>query len=100
MDADIKEAYLALLAEQTSAAKAITELAGLINRQSELADGRTARIEAAHLRLVEAQAETQRVLAEFITSGHERTKRLEENLDGLIRAITNEHSNGKKPKPE
>lgn len=34
--------------------------------------------------------------SEFITESKARTKRLEENLDALIRAITAEHSNGKK----
>jgi hypothetical protein len=31
----------------------------------------------------------------FVTSCDARVKRLEENLDGLIRAITREHTNGK-----
>ena len=34
--------------------------------------------------------------AEFVTESKARTKRLEENLDALIRVITAEHSNGKK----
>ena len=34
--------------------------------------------------------------SEFVTESKARTKRLEENLDALIRAITAEHSNGKK----
>jgi hypothetical protein len=31
----------------------------------------------------------------YVVESRERTKRLEENLDALIRAITLEHSNGK-----
>jgi hypothetical protein len=31
----------------------------------------------------------------YIDAAEARTRRLEENLDGLIRAITAEHSNGK-----
>ncbi len=31
----------------------------------------------------------------FVASSDARLKRLEENLDGLIRAITQEHTNGK-----
>jgi hypothetical protein len=30
----------------------------------------------------------------FVTASNARIQRLEENLDGLIRAITREHSNG------
>jgi hypothetical protein len=34
--------------------------------------------------------------SEFVTESKARSKRLEENLDALIRVITAEHSNGKK----
>lgn len=33
--------------------------------------------------------------SEFVAESKERTKRLEENLDALIRTITAEHANGK-----
>jgi hypothetical protein len=52
--------------------------------------------------LVKAQTQTQEALASMATSigksaeaADARMRRLEENLDGLIRAITAEHSNGK-----
>jgi hypothetical protein len=34
-------------------------------------------------------------IGKYVDAAEARTKRLEENLDGLIRAITAEHSNGK-----
>ena len=52
--------------------------------------------------LIEAQTRTDQTLNTLIVSidkyvqaSDARMKRLEENLDGLIRAITREHSNGK-----
>lgn len=56
----------------------------------------------AQLALTNAQARTQETIADmaasvgkYVDAAEARTKRLEENLDGLIRAITAEHSNGK-----
>jgi len=53
-------------------------------------------------RVIEAQEVGQRSMAtltesisKYVDSSDARMKRLEENLDGLIRAITAEHSNGK-----
>ena len=34
-------------------------------------------------------------VGKYVEASDARMKRLEENLDGLIRAITSEHSNGK-----
>jgi hypothetical protein len=34
-------------------------------------------------------------ITKYVDASDERMKRLEANLDGLIRAITSEHSNGK-----
>jgi hypothetical protein len=52
--------------------------------------------------LIEAQTLTQKSLtglneaiSRYVDSSDLRMKRLEENLDGLIRAITSEHRNGK-----
>jgi len=52
--------------------------------------------------LVKAQTQTQQTIAgltesitRYVDASEVRMKRLEENLDGLIRAITAEHSNGK-----
>jgi ornithine carbamoyltransferase len=56
----------------------------------------------AQLALTNAQTRTQETIADmaasigkYMDAAEARTKRLEENLDGLIRAITAEHSNGK-----
>ncbi|MBZ5622744.1 MAG: hypothetical protein LAQ69_29020 [Acidobacteriia bacterium] len=53
-------------------------------------------------RLIEAQVLNQQSSArlnesvsKYVDAAEARTKRLEENLDALIRAITAEHSNGK-----
>jgi hypothetical protein len=53
------------------------------------------RLTAAHERTEAAIAEVAAATSRYITSSDDRTKRLEENLDALIRAITREHSNGK-----
>jgi hypothetical protein len=52
--------------------------------------------------LIEAHALSQKSLATltasiagYVDESNARVKRLEENLDALIRAITSEHSNGK-----
>jgi len=52
--------------------------------------------------LVESQARTQETIPSLVKSidgyvdaADARMKRIEENLDGLIRAITAEHTNGK-----
>ncbi|MGA2144990.1 MAG: hypothetical protein ABSH49_08505 [Bryobacteraceae bacterium] len=34
-------------------------------------------------------------IGQYVGAAHARTRRLEDNLDALIRAITAEHSNGK-----
>jgi hypothetical protein len=59
-------------------------------------------IKTAMAGLIEAQTATQRSMAtlnesisRYVDSADARTKRLEENLDALIQAITKEHSNGK-----
>jgi hypothetical protein len=55
--------------------------------------------------LVESHTLTQRSLATltasiagYVDQSNARVKRLEENLDALIRAIISEHSNGKTPR--
>jgi len=60
------------------------------------------RTQAATEGLVKAQTHTQEAIADmaasmgkYVDAAEARTKRLEENLDALIRAITAEHSNGK-----
>jgi hypothetical protein len=58
--------------------------------------------QAATAGLIEAQTQTQETISALnqsitrsVDAAEARTKRLEENLDALIRAITAEHSNGK-----
>jgi hypothetical protein len=53
--------------------------------------------------LLEGQIRTDRSVNElavtvtkYVEASDARMRRLEDNLDGLIRAITSEHSNGKK----
>jgi hypothetical protein len=52
--------------------------------------------------LIEGQIRTDKSISslattidKYVSAADARMKRLEENLDGLIRAITREHSNGK-----
>jgi ornithine carbamoyltransferase len=52
--------------------------------------------------LAQSQARTQEAITDmaasigkYVDAAEARTRRLEENLDALIRAITAEHSNGK-----
>jgi hypothetical protein len=66
------------------------------------AEERFERIEAALHGIVEAQhiqadaiSQLVRIIGSYADSADARMKRIEENLDGLIRAITAEHSNGK-----
>jgi len=49
----------------------------------------------AQLRLTESVSSLTASVAAFVQDSHARTRRLEENLDALIRAITTEHKNGK-----
>jgi hypothetical protein len=48
-------------------------------------------------RQVVSMIELTGTISRHIDQTNERMQRLEANLDGLIRAITAEHSNGKKP---
>jgi hypothetical protein len=81
MDADLKELFIALLMSQADTSKAITALTVLIGKSHD-------ELTASHLRLESAATR-------YIEASDARMKRLEENLDGLITAITQEHSNGK-----
>jgi hypothetical protein len=70
-------------------------------RMERLADAQL-HTETALGKLAEAQIRTQDAIIQlaasvgnYVEAGNERMKQLEANLDGLIRAITREHSNGK-----
>jgi hypothetical protein len=47
-------------------------------------------------RQAESMSQITESIARYVDDSHARMKRIEENLDGLIRAITAEHENGKK----
>jgi hypothetical protein len=70
MDPDIKAMFLVLIEGQTLTDKNLRSLGETVERLTENVNS-------------------------FVTSSEARFKRLEDNLDGLIRAITQEHSNGK-----
>jgi hypothetical protein len=54
---------------------------------------------AANLRVVtETLGELTQAMTRYVESSNDRMTRLEANLDGLIRAITAEHSNGQNGK--
>jgi len=69
-------------------------LSGLALAQKGMADAQKGLIEA-HRRQQDTLSELMRTIGAYITSADARMKRIEENLDGLIRAITAEHRNGK-----
>jgi ABC-type transporter Mla subunit MlaD len=56
---------------------------------------RFTRLENALEKTNEALSHTNEVLAQFQQSSDARMRRIEENLEALIRAITSEHTNGK-----
>jgi hypothetical protein len=99
MDADLKELMAAMLESQTAMHKSIGDLSLLIGKSHDALEASHVRLEAAleasNGRLEAAQLKTAEAVQAFVASGEARFKRLEENLDGLIRAITREHSNGK-----
>jgi hypothetical protein len=47
-------------------------------------------------RQVESLSQLTATISRYVDSADGRMKRIEENLDGLIRAITAEHGNGKR----
>jgi hypothetical protein len=88
MDEDLKQLFTVLIEGQIRTDKSVGELAGLIGESN-------ARLEAAHLRIEAAHLKTEEAIRQYVDAADARMKRIEENLDGLIRAITREHSNGK-----
>ncbi len=88
MDPDIKTLIQILIEGQTRTDHSINELVGAVDRFVDASDKRAAELHA-------AQLHTEAAIARYVDASDARMKRLEENLDGLIRAITREHSNGK-----
>ena len=88
MDPEIKALFQVLIESQARTDKSVGELTSLLASHVELTERRFDRIEEAHLR-------TEQAIANLAVASDARMIRIEENLDGLIRAITREHSNGK-----
>jgi hypothetical protein len=80
MDPDIKAVFQVSLESQARTDKSIGDLTSLLTKHVEASDARFARLEQA--------------IADFTVGGNARMRSIEENLDGLIRAIAREHSNG------
>ena len=64
------------------------------------------RIEESLIAVADSQTRTNQAMttmadsvSRYVEAASARMTRLEENLDGLIRIITAEHSNGKNPRP-
>jgi hypothetical protein len=106
VDPDIKALFQVLIESQTRTDKSIGELTTLFARHMEFSDARFARhmefsdvrfgrFEEAHLRTEQAIANLSANVDKYVAAADARMLRIEENLDGLIRAITREHSNGK-----
>jgi hypothetical protein len=95
MDEDIKQLLTILIEGQTRTDKSVGDLAVLIGQSHDRLEQSHDRLEAAHLKTEESLQALNLSIQRFTDAANERYKRLEENLDGLIRAITREHSNGK-----
>lgn len=88
MDEDLKALITVLIEGQIRTDHSLSELTVLVNHYVQGAD--QSREETGH-----AIQELAVVVGGFVEASEARVKRLEENLDGLIRAITSEHKNGK-----
>jgi hypothetical protein len=101
-DPEIKALMHALIEEQINTHRAVGDLARIVGLQVDASEARSQRLEEAHRRTEEAHVQTEVAIASLavssarnIDAADARMKRIEENLDGLIRVITREHSNGK-----
>jgi hypothetical protein len=88
MDPEIKTMFAGLIEAQRRTDQSVNALTVLIGKSH-------GELTAAHLRTEASINELAAATSRYIDSSNERMKRLEENLDGLIRAITREHTNGK-----
>jgi hypothetical protein len=103
MDHELKAMFAGLIEAQTRSDERLTAHLAASDKRLTAANDRLAaqfadsdaRLTAAHLRTEAAIEELAAATSRYITSSDERMKRLEANLDGLIQAITREHSNGK-----
>jgi len=76
----------------------LASMAESITRYVDAADTRMQFTEARVQTADERMARLDERIAAFIDAADTRMKRIEENLDGLIRAITAEHQNGQSQK--
>ena len=88
MDPDIKEMFKVVLDMHMGTEKSITELTRLIGQSHSL-------LEAAHQRIEASHESLEAAIRQYVEVADARMRRIEDNLDGLIRAITSEHTNGK-----
>jgi hypothetical protein len=95
MDPELKVLLQVLIEGQTRTDKSVGELANVVAAQVERSESRAAVLDAAHKRTEEAIANLAVTVDKYVLAADARMKRIEENLDGLIRAISREHSNGK-----
>jgi hypothetical protein len=84
----IQETLKSSIVSQSSMHQSLTE--GL----TAVTGGLTA-LSAAQLRTEQSLAELNTAIAQYTAAADARMRRIEDNLDGLIRAITAEHTNGK-----
>jgi hypothetical protein len=95
MEPELKALATVLLEGQIRTDKLISELTLAVTRHVETADTSMTRLNEAQIRTQDAITHLAANVAQYVEAGKERIKQLEANLDGLIRAITREHSNGK-----
>ena len=73
----------------------ITATLQAVARSQALTQDATKALAASQTRTTETIADLTATVSRYIDAADARMRRLEDNLDGLIRAITAEHSNGK-----
>jgi len=99
VDPDIKALVQVLIEGQIRTDRSVADLTAMLASDVELSDARFGRHEESSnerfSRLEEAHVRTEEAIANLALNSDARLVRIEESLDGLIRAITHEHSNGK-----
>jgi hypothetical protein len=95
VDPELKALATTLLEAQLRTDKLISELTLAVTRHVESANVSMKRLDEAQIRTQDAITHLAASVDQYVEAGAERMKQLEANLDGLIRAITREHSNGK-----
>jgi hypothetical protein len=106
MDEGLRELFQVSIEGQARTDKSIGALAGLVGEShgllesailnsNKLFEASNARFEASSARLEAAHLKTEEMVQKYVEAADARMRRIEENLDGLIRAISSEHSNGK-----